>query len=167
MSEPAGIKAIERLARGIELVRAGGLSADREFAENAVLAAWWPTGATRGDEMPLGDSCNAIEGVKRYALIMFMEANGEGARAREVLRQALMPTVSGGFGGSVFLESISAASRQAMTMIHEARRDYGDDVVRAAYRVLRSGCPGRDGIVTLTDLCSAIGQAVREAGRSR
>jgi hypothetical protein len=98
---------------------------------------------------------------------MFMETNGEGARAQEVLRQALMPTVSGGFGGSVFPESISAASRQAMTTIHEARQGYGDGVVCAAYRVLRSGRPGRDGIVTLADLSSAVERAVREAGRSR
>ena len=167
VSESAGIKAIERLARGIELVRAGGLSADRELAENAVLAAWWPTGATRGDEMSLDDSVNAIEGVKRYALVMFMEASGEGTRAEEVLRQALAPTVPGGFDGPVFLEGINAASRQAMTAIHVARQDYGDGVVRAAYRVLRRGRPGRDGIVTLADLASAFEQAVREEGRGR
>jgi len=117
--------------------------------------------------MSLDDSVNAIEGVKRYALVMFMEASGEGTRAEEVLRQALAPTVPGGFDGPVFLEGINAASRQAMTAIHVARQDYGDGVVRAAYRVLRRGRPGRDGIVTLADLASAFEQAVREEGRGR
>ncbi|MEA4883117.1 MAG: hypothetical protein VB144_05595 [Clostridia bacterium] len=154
-------RVVQRLARGDSGHQGANemLPYDRNVVENAVLGAWWPEGGTRWDTIvhPASEGeMNVINGVLRYALVLFMEHNGEHDAAQRMLEKAEQEYWPGVMhSGSLWAH--------AELMLEQARKDYGLETVRRVYSLLRAGQAGRDGIVTVADLEATIARAAQEA----
>ncbi|MDD4336722.1 MAG: hypothetical protein PHH46_05010 [Firmicutes bacterium] len=157
-------RVVQRTAKRAQAGRANAgdaLSYDRNLVESAVLSAWWQGGGTRWHFMAGAASgeVNVIGGVLRYALVLFLEHNGEPDIAEGVLEEARR----GHESGLVHLRSMEA---EATLLLEQARQDRGLEAARRVFSLLRAGQAGRDGVVTMDDLRAAVMLAVEEVGHS-